>query len=237
MEKLVKNDLFDYENRYIFQYDKAFKFSVDSILLAEFVDGIKEKSKILDLCTGNCAIPLILTTKKKCMIDAVEIQKEIYDIALKSVKYNNLEDYINLYNMDALEINEHINKKYDIIVCNPPYFKVEKNSFTNKNEKLNIARHEHKIKLEDIFRISNNYLNDGGVLFMVHVLSRLDEIIVLGNKYNIGVKKVQLIKTKDNKKPSLVLIKAIKNSSFGIVFNDILNIENLKSYKNIFREK
>ena len=237
MEKLVKNDLFDYENRYIFQYENAFKFSVDSILLAEFVSGIKDKTQILDLCTGNCVIPLILTTKSKCHIDAVELQKDIYDIALKSVLYNNLEEYIYLYNIDALEINKHINKKYDIIICNPPYFKVEEKSLVNKNKKLNIARHELKIKLEDIFKIASKYLNDGGVLFMVHISSRLDEIIVLGKKYNLGIKKVQLIKTKHNKKPSIVLVKAIKNSSNGIIFDDVLNIENLKSYKNIFREK
>lgn len=236
MSKIVKNDLYDYENRYIFQFEDAFKFSLDSILLAEFVDNIKSSSNILDLCTGNAAIPLILTTKVLCHIDAIEIQKEIYELGKKSISYNNLDDYIKIYNFNATEINNHIQKKYDIITCNPPYFKVDKSSFINKNEKLQIARHEIKITLEDIFKISNNYLNTGGSLYLVHIPERLDEIIYLGFKYKLNIKKVQFIKTKENKKPSLVLVKAVRDSKSGLKINDIINVENKKTYKNIFKE-
>ena len=89
MRKKVKNDLFDYENRYIYQYEQGFKFSLDSILLAEYVSNFKNKN-ILDLCTGNCVIPLILTTKYPCQIDAIEIQKEVFELAKESITLNKL---------------------------------------------------------------------------------------------------------------------------------------------------
>lgn len=236
MRKKVKNDLFDYENRFIYQYEEGFKFSLDSILLAEYVSNFKNKN-VLDLCTGNCAIPLILTTKYPCQIDAVEIQKEVYELAKESIVLNKLEDEISVYNFDANDIFQKINKKYDIITCNPPYYKVDKTSLVNKEELLNIARHEIKFKLEDLFKIANQYLNDKGRLYLIHTISRLDEIIILGSKYNLNMKEIQLIRTSSKNKPSLVIVKALKNSKTGIIVNDIINIEKCKTYKNIFKER
>lgn len=229
------NDLYDYENRYIYQYSDGFKFSLDSILLAEYVDNLKDTSRILDLCSGNSAIPLILTTRANCKIDAVEIQEEIYDLAIKSIKYNNLEHNITVFNQNINEFN--IDKIYDIVTCNPPFFKTNEESLRNNNEILRIARHEEKMVLEDIFRISYKYLKDGGYLYLVHRSSRLDELINLGFKYKIPIKRVQLIKTGENKKPTMVLIKAKKNAKSGLIINDILNIANFTTYKNIFKEK
>ena len=85
LNNLVKNDLFDYPNRYIYQYEDGFKFSIDSILLAEFVDIKKTTKTILDMCTGNAPIPLIISTKTNKQILGFEIQKEIYDLAIMSV--------------------------------------------------------------------------------------------------------------------------------------------------------
>ena len=233
----VLNDLFDYNNLKIYQYVEGFKFSLDSILLAEYVNIGKKTASILDLCTGNGVIPLILSTKTNAKIDAFEIQKEIYELALKSVKYNKLEKNINIYNASIKDIDKVLRKrKYDIITCNPPYFKVDKNSNINKNQVEAIARHEILITLEEIFEIAKNHLNDGGEFYLVHRVERLDEIIVLGKKYNLGVKNVELIKTKENIKPTIVLVKCIKNAKWGIKINNPKNIERLVTYQNMFKE-
>ena len=60
---IVKNDLYDYYGFSIYQDEDNFKFSLDSILLAEFVDIDKKSNNIVDLCTGNAPVPLILSTK------------------------------------------------------------------------------------------------------------------------------------------------------------------------------
>ena len=236
--ELVLNDLYDYKNMKIYQYRGAFKFSLDSILLAEYVKLQPKTLNILDICSGNCAVPLILSTKTDAYIDAFEIQAKIYEIAQKSIEYNKLDDRIKLYNCDALEIDTVVkNKKYDIITCNPPYFKVEENNHINVTEELAIARHELKISLEDIFRISSMHLDDKGELYLVHRVQRLDEIIILGNKYRLNVKNIQLIKTKANGVPYIVLVRCVKNSKLGIKINDIINIEHYDSYQDMFKEE
>ena len=63
MMKKQLNWLFDYPNLKIYQYQEGFKFSLDSILLAEFATIRKSDEKILDLCTGNGVIPFLLHFK------------------------------------------------------------------------------------------------------------------------------------------------------------------------------
>ena len=228
----VLNDLFDY-NYKIYQDSDYFKFSLDSILLSEFVN-LKNKDTVLDMCTGNAPIPIILHSKKgNIKVDGVEIQKDIYNLAKDSINYNNLTDYINIYNCNITEFTS--SKKYDIVTCNPPYFK--KNSAiinTTSNVKA-IARHEIYITLEECFKLSKKHLKDNGVFYLVHRPDRIDEIINLCDKYKYGISKICFIFTKNNTKSKVVLLEMLNNKKNNIkVFN--MNISNLKTYKNIFKE-
>ena len=78
----VLNDLVG-KNLKIYQDDDYFKFSLESILLPNFVTINLKDQKILDLCSGNAPIPLVLSTKTKKKIIGVELQKEILRIQLK----------------------------------------------------------------------------------------------------------------------------------------------------------
>ena len=63
MERI--NDLVGYKNLKIVQNNDWFKFSLESVLLPCFVIINKNTNNILDLCTGNAPIPLVLSTKTK----------------------------------------------------------------------------------------------------------------------------------------------------------------------------
>lgn len=234
----ILNDLYDYNGLKIYQYVEGFKFSLDSILLAEYVKLNKKTKKILDLCSGNAVIPMILRTKTKAHIDAFEIQEEVYKLAQKSINYNNFDDNITIYNASIKNIGTYLkNEKYDIITCNPPFFKVYENSNINNNQIEAIARHEILITLEDIFNIVKDYLNDGGEFYLVHRAERLDEIIILAKKYNVGVKNIQLITTKETLNPTIILVRCIKGSKSGVKISSCRSIENLKTYQNMFKEE
>ena len=236
--KVVLNDLFDYKDLKIYQCVEGFKFSLDSILLAEYVKIGSKTNSILDLCTGNAVIPMILSTKTKAHITSFEVQKDIYELAIKSINYNNLAHNITVYNASVKDLDNYVKgKKYDIITCNPPYFKVKENSNINDNQIEAIARHEILITLEDIFSIVKDHLNDKGEFYLVHRTERLDEIIILAKKYNVGVKNIELIKTKEDINPRLVLVRCIKNAKWGVKVNNSRSIDNLKTYQNMFKEE
>ncbi len=233
--KIIKNDLFDYENRYIYQSESAFKFSLDSLLLAEYTKvNVNNKSLLIDFCTGNCPLPLIISKYFNLKIKAFEIQPEIAKIARMSIGLNDLSNNIEII-QDT--INNAVNyvklQSADVVTCNPPYFKDE--NMINNNSLLSIARHEIKLKLEDIFVNSYKILKENGKLLLVHRANRLDEIIISAAKHKMKVKEIILISTNEDNKPSMALIKCVKNSNYGLKIYNI-NIKGCKTYKDIFKE-
>ena len=163
------HELLGYKNIKIIQDDEMFSFSVDSMLLADFIKTTTKTKHIIDLCCGNAPIPLFLTLKTNAKITGIEIQKDVYELAQESIKLNNFEDQIEIINDDLINIYQKIGaNKYDIVSCNPPYFKYIETSNINKNDYLTIARHEVKATLEDIVIESKKLLVDGGYLYMVH---------------------------------------------------------------------
>lgn len=234
---IVLNDLYDYGLK-IYQDTDKFKFSLDSILIAEFVDNSKNNRKILDLCTGNAPIPLILASyNPTTFITGIEIQKEIYDLAIKSINYNKLENQINLLNINAKDVKNYFpGNNFDAILCNPPFFKVSSFSHINNNKAKAIARHELTITLKDIFEVSSNLLKNGGEFYLVHRPERLEEIIINAFNYNLHVKKIEFIYTKKEDYAIMVLLKFVKGSNLGVKVSSTL-INNNITYQNIFKNK
>ena len=237
MKRIVLNDLYDYKNRKIYQLSEAFKFSLDSILLAEYVSIKNKNQKIVDFCTGNAVVPLIISGKHENKIFGIEIQSTISDIANKSVLYNHLENQISIINDSVLEINKYFNSEsVDIVTCNPPYFKLESTSLINENNIKAIARHEITINLEQIIKSAHYILKNNGYLYMVHRSSRLEEIIMYLNKYHFAVKEIQPIYTKENSDCELVIIKALKNGNMTLKIKTPIFTDKLNTYQDIFRK-
>lgn len=231
----ILNDLFDY-NLKIYQDSEKFKFSLDSLLLAEFVDISKNDRKLLDLCCGNAPLPLIIAQKTNLEIIGVELQKEIYDLGLKSIKYNNLEDRIKLLNINAKDTNNYFpGNNFDIITCNPPFFKTFDKTLINTNMEKAIARHEITITLEEIIKTSSNLLKDKGKFYLAHRPERLEEIITLANNSNLHLKKLEFISSNQEDCAIIMLMKFVKRGNIGVkVGHKIIN-RNTKTYQNIFK--
>jgi len=216
MEKI--HELLGYENIKIYQNDEMFSFSLDSMLLADFID-CKGASRIIDLGTGNGPIPLFLTLKTDASIYGVEIQKEVFDLAVKSVKINNFEKQIEIINRDLKGIYQELGaNSFDIVCSNPPYFKYKESSYINKNDYLTIARHEVMVNLDELILEMNRLLKDGGRCYIVHRVNRLDDVILALKKYKFGIKRVKFIYSKEGNSEALsFLIEAKKNRPSDVV--------------------
>ena len=220
------NDLYDYGYK-IVQKSDYFKFSLDSMLLANFVNINMSDSKLLDFCTGNCPIPIILSNSIKNIV-AFEVQKEIYELGDESLKLNNINN-VKLINDDIKNIGNYYEEGYfDIITCNPPYFKVIDSSRINDNNVKAIARHEILIKLEDIVSLAYKFLRDKGKLYIVYRPDRLMELLKLFDKYKFGVKKLQCCYNNSDSLSSMILIEAIKNGQDDLKILAPLYTENYR---------
>ena len=211
------NDILGYKNRKIYQNDQFFSFSLDSVILANFAGIRYSDKKILDLGTGNGIIPLILSLKTKEKIIGVEIQEKLAQMALKSVCYNNLKNQITIINCDMKEYvcSDNINT-FDFITCNPPYFELNDNSNINLSLEKAIARHEIKIKLDEIIVIASRLLKSNGKLAMVHRTDRLFEVVNLFRKNKIEPKRIRFIYDNNLKEASLFFIEGLKNGKTGL---------------------
>lgn len=207
------HELLGYERIKIVQREDMLRLSLDSMLVADFVDTSKVSGKIIDLGTGNAPIPLFLTLKTNSPIFAVDIQEDACKLARKSVEINGLENQITVINENIKDIYKKVgHDEFEVVVSNPPYFKYIESSKVNKNDFLTIARHEVLITLEELVSEAKKLLIDGGSFYMVHRAERLSDILVALNKENFGLKKIRFVHSKeDDDEALLVLICARKN--------------------------
>lgn len=213
----VINDLLGYDGIKIIQRPDMFNFSLDSTLLANFCNPLAKTKKIIDLGTGNAPIPLFLSLKTNAKIIGVEIQEDVYDLAKRSVELNQLTNQIQIINDDIKGIHKKFeNGEFDIVTCNPPFFKYKESSHINKNDYKTIARHEVLVTLEDVVIEAKRLLTTKGSLVMVHRTERLVDIINVLTKHNFALKRMQLVYPKAGEISNMVLIEASNNGLQGL---------------------
>lgn len=199
----------------IYQDPEIFNFSLDSILLANFVSIPTRTKLIVDLGTGNAPIPLYLTLRTKAHITGIEIQNFSFLLASKSVKINKKEDQITLLNDDLKGISKKIGLgKADVVTSNPPFYKVGHFN-QNPDMRKTIARHEILATLEDVIKEASLLLNTKGVFALIHRPERLSEIILLLNKYHLEPKRMRFVYPKINGTCNHLLIEAVKDANPG----------------------
>ncbi|KAB8126541.1 tRNA1(Val) (adenine(37)-N6)-methyltransferase [Gracilibacillus oryzae] len=211
------DDLLADEKMKIIQSPSAFAFSLDAALLAHFANVPIKRGKIIDLCTGNGVIPLLLSKKTKLPITGVEIQERLYDMAVRSITLNQLENQIQMIHADIKDMPGHYgNDKFDYVTVNPPYFLTENVNHQNQNEYLTIARHEVYCTLEDVVRVCSQLTKSGGKVAMVHRPSRFVDIVTLFRKYKLEPKRIRFVYPKREKEANILLIEAIRDGKAGV---------------------
>ena len=217
MKMIVKNRLLNFKDAYIYQDTEYFKMSLDSLLLANFVTINFRDKKILDIATGNAPIPMLLFYRTKAEIYGIELQKEIYLLGRLSIKENRMTDRIDLINDDAINLPNLFDiESFDVITCNPPYFKTNNEKFENRNKIKALARHEKMLTLDKLIVLSKKMLKNNGRFAMVHRTDRLMEIIDIMKKNHIEPKKIRFIYPNNKKNSDLLLIEGIKNGKPGL---------------------
>ncbi len=222
--KLYENERVDSllaENLQIIQSADVFSFSLDAVLLADFVKSVSRPDrKAVDLCAGNGAVGLFISKKFAGRIDQVEIQSRLAGMNQRSLELNGLTDRIKVYNRDLKDAFSFLEKdSYDVVTCNPPYFKTLPQSKKNPNQYLALARHEIAVTLEDTVKVTSGLLKTGGKAYYVHRPDRLIEILDTMQAHRLAPKRIKLIYPKQGRDANMVLIEAIKDGkSDGLKF-------------------
>lgn len=218
-------------NLKILQDDQEYRFTSDSVLLANFFKA-KKSDRVVELCSGSGVISILGSAKTGAkQFDLFEIQPNLAKMCEESIRINNLTN-IFVHNCDLRFAPEVLrNEKIDVVVVNPPYYKEDTKS---NGDNIDIATHERTITLKDVAETSSKILKFGGDFYMVHIASRLAEICHELINANLQPKKIVLIKPTQNKAPNVVLIKATKNAKVGVQIDQLISSEiSLYDIKNI----
>jgi tRNA1(Val) A37 N6-methylase TrmN6 len=204
------DDLLTYNLR-IIQSEEVFSFSLDAILLARFC-SMPPRGKVLDLCTGNGVVPLLLTTRSKAAeIWGVEIQERLADMAKRNVQLNELEGRLHIIHGDLRTIHHSLGHgQFDLVTVNPPYLPVPAGE-QNINEHVAAARHEIHCTLEDVIAASAKQARAGGKFAMVHRPARLVDILTAMRKYRLEPKRIRFVHARAGEEAMMVLIEGAKD--------------------------
>lgn len=202
----------------IIQDTDLFCFGTDSVLLSDFA-VVKYKQKVVDLCCGNGIIPILLRSKTHCEdITGIEIQKKSYDLAVRNIRLNNLDDSVKIINDDVKNALKYFDYgSIDVVTCNPPYMLCG-SGLQNITDEKTIARHEVMITFDEIAKISSKILKFGGKIFVVHRCERLSDVMFCMKKYGIEPKRLQLIYPNYDSAPNLFLVEGISGASPSLKF-------------------
>ena len=199
--------------RVIIQNENEFCFSMDSVLIAHF-PRFKKNARVIDLGTGTGVIPLLIADNVK-EICAVELNSRMADLARRNVELNNLSEKIFVVEGDYRKHREIFKaESFDAVIANPPYTPI-KNGEANKISSIARARHEFTATLEDVVTAARYVLKFHGVFYMIHLASRLCEIVDTLHRHQMEMKRLRMIQPKAGRDSNLIMLEAVVGANIG----------------------
>jgi tRNA1Val (adenine37-N6)-methyltransferase len=206
----------------IFQKKRGYRFSVDAVLLSQFVN-LRKDEKVIDLGTGCGILPLLLsqTTKAHSFV-GVEIQKGLAECAKKNVILNHLGHRISILHQDFRELNATFPpSSFDVVISNPPYRQYRSGRVNPSMEKA-VARHEIKGTLGDLIRIASYLLPTKGRCYLIFPALRTVDLLTILRGERLEPKRLQFVHPRLEKGAKFILIESLKASGVELTIMDPL---------------
>lgn len=161
---LSMNDAPFHFKQFVIQQDKCtMKVGTDAVLLGSWIEARNTKT-ILDVGTGTGIIAIMLAQKSNALVDAIDIDKNSCEQAKHNVSFSPWANRIHVFHVSLQNFQNHTNRKYDLIVSNPPYFKdASKASMEARNK----ARHSDTLSFDELIKGVKLLLNPTGCLYVI----------------------------------------------------------------------
>jgi tRNA1Val (adenine37-N6)-methyltransferase len=196
----------------ILQKKRGYRFSIDAVLLSQFIK-IRKNEKAIDLGTGCGILPLLLSqTTKAHSFMGVEIQEGLAELAKKNVVLNHLQHRISILHKDFRELKETFPPgSFEVVLSNPPYRNYHTGRLNPSMEKA-MARHEIKGTLEDLVAMAFYLLPPKGRCYLIYPASRAIDLLVILRSKKLEPKRLQFAHSRINEDAKFILTESIKAS-------------------------
>ncbi len=194
---------------HLLQDTEQFCFGVDAVLLSDFA-RVADNDRVIDLCSGNGIVPVLLSGKTKASsIIGVELQEGPVSLAQRSIERNNLVGRVSMVHGDLREIDSLLPENTcEVVTCNPPYVKVGC-ALQNPDSVVATARHEISCTLENAVRAAAYLLCPKGRVYFVHRPDRLADVFGTFRQYGIEPKTLRMVHAYFDRPPVLILVEGV----------------------------
>ncbi|MBK6729605.1 MAG: methyltransferase [Bacteroidetes bacterium] len=229
--------MFQFKQFAIQQEKVAMKLGTDAILLGSWVD-IENVSYALDIGSGTGILALMIAQRNSiALIDGIDINKDAVEQAKANVLASPWANRIHILHSNLHNYFHTCKKKYDLIICNPPYFS---NGFPVADIGRNIARVAENLDSEVLISASQHLLSETGKLAVILPFETAEKFLKSALHNKLFCHRKTIVYSKADKPPIRILVEIKKQQS--IVQENIIIIEGDKpntysgTFKNLTEE-
>lgn len=206
------------------QSESGYRYSLDPILLARFVE-VKKRARVVDLGTGCGILPLLLARLSdavECV--GIELQPELAGRAARNVELNSLSERVHVWQGDIRAIRDTFPAShFDLVVSNPPYRQLDSGKIAPNDERA-AARHELAGGLADFVTAAGWLLKNGGSFAVIYLVERLPELMAEMVARKIEPKRLRMVHPRQGEAARMVLLEGRKGGRPGLLVEKPLYI-------------
>jgi tRNA1Val (adenine37-N6)-methyltransferase len=158
------------------------KVGTDGVLVGAWAnpDGV---GTILDVGTGSGLIALMLAQRceNKPVIDAIELDADAVEQARDNIA-NSPYGYIRCIHASLQQYEVACERKYDLIISNPPYFS---SSLLPPDKQRLLARHDCSLSVDELFGISSRLLTEKGKIALIFPYNDNGALLDIAYEYGL----------------------------------------------------
>lgn len=208
---MIRTDFLPHINYKIQQEEDMYHFNSDTVFLGSFMD-IKKRDNVLDIGCNNGALLLYAASFNPLSLTGVDVFEEVIALANTNLLENGFQA-----NFIVSKVQDLKEGNYDVIVCNPPYFKTGKEELKNLNKYKKVARHEEYLTLDALFASVKRLLHGKGRFLMVHRASEYNRIVQIALSYGFAPKRVRFAYGSTTSHAKTVCLEFVRSKTTQVV--------------------
>ncbi len=198
----MANNYFKFKQFQLLQDKTAMKVGTDGVLLGAWANCSRKK-QILDIGAGTGLISIMLAQRSEANIFAVEIEENAYKQAVENINACRWKERIQIFHTSFQQFASKTTKKFDLIVCNPPFFT---NSLKANTENRTLARHNHSLPFAELIAGVSNILAENACFCLIIPSDLETKIQTIAQKNGLFCAEKLNVKPTPTKPPKRVLM-------------------------------
>ena len=178
-----KKDVFRFRQFSVAHRNSTMKVGTDAVLLGIFAGEGSRPHHILDIGTGSGVIALILAQRfPKANIQAIDIDQP----SVEEARYNFLrspwKERLKVFHTGLEEFSKTTSARYDLMICNPPFFK---NATLSPSERKNMTRHAGSLTVPFLLETAGRLLTENGIFSLIFPFEQRKEVLQKAGEHEL----------------------------------------------------